>query len=455
MYSSLNSLGAVTIPKETDNLNSSRCNEACKYSENLNPNVSRAVLKLSNSSSIKFGNSAEISDSSNPDCSTVDQPLVEKKIAKMNSCCKELNSSKETAFCRKSKGSGNGCLRACHEDSFNCDVVAGWEEIERQCELSRMNGENEDYTEKNRENSENDLNMCMDRLWGEARGSVPEPGSGRVMHLVKAFEELLSIHKLRDSEEEVQEVENAPQQPLKVCEMQDSSLFPSEFFISLKSLDLHSRRSCLLDSSQESLLTKTSAGCRRSWLSSPESVEMFSRPHRRRKPRTTSPKPFMLQTEERGKIKEKEFMKKLQQMMKEEEKLRMPTTQGLPWTTEEPECVVKPPAKENTRPVDLVLHSDTRAVQRAGFDHQVAKKISLLEHYRMEREKQQKLTEEDEIRRLRRELIPKALPMPYFNRPFVPKRSAKHPTIPREPKFQIPLYKMKSLKSLDSFCLHQ
>lgn len=41
--------------------------------------------------------------------------------------------------------------------------------------------------------------------------------------------------------------------------------------------------------------------------------------------------------QERGKIKEKEFMKKLQQMMEEEEKLRMPTTQGLPWTTAEPE----------------------------------------------------------------------------------------------------------------------
>lgn len=32
---------------------------------------------------------------------------------------------------------------------------------------------------------------------------------------------------------------------------------------------------------------------------------------------------------------------------------------------------IKPPVKENTMPVDLRLHSDVRAVERAEFDHQV------------------------------------------------------------------------------------
>lgn len=45
--------------------------------------------------------------------------------------------------------------------------------------------------------------------------------------------------------------------------------------------------------------------------------------------------PFLLQ--ERGKCKEEEFMKKLQQMVEEEEKMRVPIAQGLPWTTDEPE----------------------------------------------------------------------------------------------------------------------
>nr|GMC97224.1 protein TPX2-like [Ipomoea batatas] len=58
-------------------------------------------------------------------------------------------------------------------------------------------------------------------------------------------------------------------------------------------------------------------------------------------------------------------------MMEEEERLRIPIAQGLPWTTDEPERLVKPPVKERTRPTDLVLHSDIRAVERAEFDHQV------------------------------------------------------------------------------------
>lgn len=35
------------------------------------------------------------------------------------------------------------------------------------------------------------------------------------------------------------------------------------------------------------------------------------------------------------------------------------------------QCLVKPPVKEITRPIDLVLHSDVRAVERAEFDQQV------------------------------------------------------------------------------------
>lgn len=34
------------------------------------------------------------------------------------------------------------------------------------------------------------------------------------------------------------------------------------------------------------------------------------------------------------------------------------------------------------------------------------------------------IEEEEEIKRLRKELVPKALPMPCFDRPFAPRRSA-------------------------------
>lgn len=42
--------------------------------------------------------------------------------------------------------------------------------------------------------------------------------------------------------------------------------------------------------------------------------------------------------QQRGKLKEEEFVKKIQEMAAEEEKQRVPIAQGLPWTTDEPEA---------------------------------------------------------------------------------------------------------------------
>ncbi|CAN1311096.1 Microtubule-destabilizing protein 60 [Linum perenne] len=103
--------------------------------------------------------------------------------------------------------------------------------------------------------------------------------------------------------------------------------------------------------------------------------------------------------------------------------------------------LIKPPVKESTKPIDLTLHSDVRAEERAEFNQQVLEKLSLYEKYKMERERLQKLAEEEEVRRLRKELIPKAQPLPYFDRPFIPRRSMKQPTIPKEPRFHVPHHK--------------
>ncbi|KAJ8761779.1 hypothetical protein K2173_004590 [Erythroxylum novogranatense] len=73
-------------------------------------------------------------------------------------------------------------------------------------------------------------------------------------------------------------------------------------------------------------------------------------------------------------------------MLVEEEKQRNPIAQGLPWTTDEPEL-----RKENTRPIDLQLHSDVRALERAEFDYQVAEKMNLIEQFKIERERFQKV----------------------------------------------------------------
>ncbi|CAN1151289.1 Microtubule-destabilizing protein 60, partial [Linum perenne] len=54
--------------------------------------------------------------------------------------------------------------------------------------------------------------------------------------------------------------------------------------------------------------------------------------------------------------------------------------------------LIKPPVKESTKPIDLTLHSDVRAEERAEFNQQVLEKLSLYEKYKMERERLQKVT---------------------------------------------------------------
>ncbi|KAG4922709.1 hypothetical protein JHK86_051522 [Glycine max] len=296
-----------------------------------------------------------------------------------------------------------------------------------------------------------------ERLMEEARKSVlPQSGSGKVMHLVKAFEKLLSIPKTKEEEDEdgSQDQERVGKWALPGLQQQqvsEISFCPPNCVLTSQNLGLDpgASVSSSWDSSRASVSSRTSTGGRRSRKNSLESSSTFGRRRLKKKQqKVTSQKPFKLRTEQRGKLKEEEFVKKIQEMAAVEEKQRIPVAQGLPWTTDEPECLVKPPVKEITRPVDLKLHSDVRALDRAEFDHQVQEKLSLIEQYKLERERQQKLAEEEELRRLRKELVPKAQPMPYFDRPFIPRRSMKSPTIPREPKF----YNHKKIKcSLSSW----
>ncbi|KAL5723089.1 hypothetical protein ACHQM5_006531 [Ranunculus cassubicifolius] len=292
----------------------------------------------------------------------------------------------------------------------------------------------------------------------DARKSIPELGNGQVMHLVEAFEKLSTIplkpKELKEGDDEGGDEKRKGMkwgfplpglQPPRVhqdTESPLSSFAPSDFFFTSDSLGMDSRVTSSLDSSRGSISSRTSGGSRRSRRNSCDSTSTFGGSKWKKKQlRITRQKPFKLITEQRGRSKEEEFMKKVQEMCMEEEKLRIPIAQGLPWTTDEPECLVKPPVKENTRPIDLKLYTDMRAVERAEFDHYVTEKFSLIEQYKMERERQQKLAEEEEIKRLRRELVPKAQPMPYFDRPFVPQRSSKNPTVPKEPRFHNPQHK--------------
>ncbi|KAG8383688.1 hypothetical protein BUALT_Bualt04G0040000 [Buddleja alternifolia] len=93
--------------------------------------------------------------------------------------------------------------------------------------------------------------------------------------------------------------------------------------------------------------------------------------------------------------------------------------------------------KENTRPLEFRLHTDQRAAQRAIFNSSVAIKLCIIEQHKKQVQKVLKMIEEEEVRMLRKEMIPRAQLMPLFDRPFLPQRSTRPLTIPREPNFHL------------------
>ncbi|KAK1563475.1 hypothetical protein Q3G72_028067 [Acer saccharum] len=479
-------LKPVTPVKEREK-SQSKNQEMSRFSENVNPNVSSQSspgIKPTSSPITKSGKSQK-SAPRNQSC-TVYSPrnkIRERKfvVAKKKNTKKEKEgaSVSQSFECKcKERFGGNvkKCLclayenlRASQEEFFK--VRSGFTEEKGESDdvkaLVRAESVEvgEEETEKGLENEDecgglpgqkgsSTVKRRRDKLLEEARNSVPE--CGKVLHLVKAFEKLLSIPKSKESDgKESEKIDDDKkvgmkwalpglQPPPKVPETlvsSCSSFCPSDLILTAENLGLDSRASVSSswDSSQGSTSSMPSNGGRRSRRNSSESMgTLGGRRWKKKQHKITYQKPFKLRTEQRGRVKEEEFVKKVQEMMHVEEKQRIPIAQGLPWTTDEPECLIKPLVKENTRPIDLKLHSDVRAVERAEFDHQVTEKMTLIEQYKMERERQQKLEEEEEIRRLRRELVPKAQPMPYFDRPFVPRRSMKHPTIPKEPKFHMP-----------------
>ncbi|KAM7279093.1 hypothetical protein ACFE04_006227 [Oxalis oulophora] len=96
-----------------------------------------------------------------------------------------------------------------------------------------------------------------------------------------------------------------------------------------------------------------------------------------------------------------------------------------------------PPAKENKKQKEFTLHTQDRAARRAMFNYTVATKYYVAEVYKKQIQKAIKMIEEEEIRSLRKEMVPRAQLMPYFDRPFLPQRSNRALTVPREPCFHM------------------
>ncbi|KAE8691574.1 Insulinase (Peptidase family M16) protein isoform 1 [Hibiscus syriacus] len=402
-----------TPVKDPEGYSRSKTPKKSKFSENSNPNVSDLSSPLTKSSK-HHKHSAK-----NPVIYSPSNKLRERKfvVAKKNK--KKVKSD--------SKPTKDGVNCKCKEKSGYGSEIQETDEIENSSEAG----------------SSTIIKRRRDTLMEEARNSAPE--FGKVMHLVQAFERLLSIPNSKGTDKEGEDekepkeekidndIKNKPLKwefpglkPTNVTggdteNDNETSFFPSGFVLNAENLVFQIGLIMEVEEAEETSDSVGRIGGSR-W----------------KKLKSTSLKPFKLRTERRGKTKEEEFMKKIQEMMIEQEKQRIPIAQGLPWTTDEPEVLIKPPVKESTRPVDLWLHSDVRAEERAEFDHQVAEKMSIIEKYKMERERQQKKRRDKKVEEGART---KSTAQPYFDSPFIPRRSSKNPTIPREPKFHIPQHK--------------
>ncbi|XP_074269943.1 microtubule-destabilizing protein 60-like isoform X2 [Silene latifolia] len=389
-----------------------------KNQENSNPNLTSPAFKSSPSSSLRGSKQIHKSASKNPTFVSPKKKIRERKfvvVAKKNNPKKQDSDSGSGVNCKCKEKINGKCLcvayenlRVSQEEFFKSRDGSSSVVTEEHSEVSD-GGRNRDKESNSRENEvwevSDEKGICepeegespkglglglgsstmkrrRDLLLEEARASVPE--SGKVMHLVKAFERLLTLPKKNEQKDEENEkkgirwalpgLQQPPRAPETETHESSSGFCPGEYFFTAESLGFDAHVSSSLDSSRGSVSSRSSIGSRRSRRSGSFSSETVGgrkwKLKQKQQHRVTSLRPFRLRTEQRGKAKEEEFVKKLQEMMAEEEKQRIPLAQGLPWTTDEPECLVKPPVKEVTRPIDLKLHSDVRAVERADFDCQ-------------------------------------------------------------------------------------
>ena len=289
--------GSVT-PAKKPQASRSKMSE---ISENSDPNVTSPGFKLSNSPAIKSAAKSQKKSASknrNPNPNPVASPprnkIRERKfvVAKRKSTKEEEKSSTIACKCKDKAGLLNPLkclcvayesLRASQEEFFknrgriddqNSDRadngVEGEEEENKLSQTLEIEngyegipeevddfGSNPDEMKQLGETGSSNVKRTRDKLLKEARENVPEAGSGRVMHLVKAFEKLLTIPKESDQKDEKESEDDnkdmkwaLPGLQPKPAETQvsSSSFCPSDFFLTSENLGFDSRVSSSLDS---------------------------------------------------------------------------------------------------------------------------------------------------------------------------------------------------------------
>lgn len=101
-----------------------------------------------------------------------------------------------------------------------------------------------------------------------------------------------------------------------------------------------------------------------------------------------------------------------QRKRKAEEELPRPFhARGVPRTHEQP-FRPQPSAAPLTDVLPVALNSDARVTRRRAFDEQVAAKLAAAEAQRRREEEERAAREAEEVKRLRRELVFRARPVP-------------------------------------------
>lgn len=255
----------------------SKAQKVSKLSENSNPNISHSSSPLTKSSK------SQKCSAKNPVVvySPRNKLRVRKFVVAKKNLTKERSDSKPTTVidckCKdKSGGNSKKCLcvayenlRASQEDFFkNKAGIEAEEEVDEEKSVFVENVSEDGYGSDNQEIDQienasqlgiSTVKRRREKLMKEARKSVPE--SGKVLHLVKAFEKLLSIPNSKESEErddekEPKEEEKKPMkwalpglQPSKVTENEDETKISSspyclsDFVLTAESLGLDRRSS--------------------------------------------------------------------------------------------------------------------------------------------------------------------------------------------------------------------
>ncbi|CAI9293674.1 unnamed protein product [Lactuca saligna] len=161
------------------------------------------------------------------------------------------------------------------------------------------------------------------KLLDEARKSNLEPRSGRVLNLVKAFENILTLPYSNEDELE-DHINNNPKRRFSF-----TSFNPSDLLLIAENLGLSSS----LDGNHGSTSNRISGSGRQSRRNSFDSSSLSFGGNRwkRRTLKATSQRPFKLRTEQRGRTKQEEFMKKVKEMIIQQQKQWIPMREREMW----------------------------------------------------------------------------------------------------------------------------